>query len=64
MNNRDIRLRLAGRGLTLWQLAEQLRISEPTMTRWLRSPLVGERREQIVRAIEAMEKREEVDDRE
>ena len=64
MSNQDIRLRLAGRGLTLWQLAEQVGVSEPTMTRWMRTPLTGDRREKIIQAIEAMEKREEVDNRE
>lgn len=43
---------------TQWQLAEAIGISEPTLTRWLRHPLEGERLERVNRGLEVL--REEV----
>ena len=36
MENQDIRLKAKGAGIALWQIADHLGISEPTMTRLLR----------------------------
>ena len=40
---------------TQWQLAEAIGISEPTLTRWLRHPLEGERLERVKRCLEVLQ---------
>ncbi len=49
--NEDIRSILKTHGLTMWQVAERLNISEWTFTRWLRYDLAFERRNRIINAI-------------
>lgn len=50
MTNKDIKLEAKGNGVALWQIAEKLGISEPTMTRKLRVELNSEEKAKI-RAI-------------
>lgn len=50
MTNKDIKLEAKGNGVALWQIAEKLGISEPTMTRKLRVELNTEEKTKI-RAI-------------
>lgn len=50
MANEDIKLEARGNGVPLWQIAEKLGISEPTMTRRLRKELNTEEKARI-RAI-------------
>lgn len=42
MANEDIKLEARGNGVPLWQIAEKLGISEPTITRRLRKELTAE----------------------
>lgn len=43
-------------GATQWQLADTIGISEPTMTRWLRHPLEGERLKRVQEGLLALRK--------
>lgn len=45
-------------GVRQWELAHAIGISEPTLTRWLRFPLAGERLALVETALNRMEKRE------
>lgn len=54
--NLDIRVMAKNAGINLWQIAERLGISEPTIIRWLRVPLSPERRQMVIDAIQALEK--------
>lgn len=45
-------------GVKHWQIAEYLGISEPTIVRWLRIPLSPEKEQAILKAIEALAKRD------
>lgn len=55
MNNNEIRLRLAGHGIKLWQLADALGVSEATVTRMFRKPIDGEALNRVIAAIEKLE---------
>ena len=46
-----LRLKARGSGVPLWRIAQELGISEPTLTRWLRVPLQEGRRKLIMEAI-------------
>lgn len=50
--NRTIREVAKKKGVKLWQIAAHLGISEPTITRWMRSALSPEREKRILTAIE------------
>ena len=52
--NQDIRQEAKAARLTLWQIAEALNISEPTMTRWLRKELPEEEKAKIFEAIKSL----------
>ncbi len=63
MENKETRLAARGSGVPLWKIALRLKISEPTLTRWLRVPLSDERRERVMAAIrELSEKGGDMDD--
>ena len=51
-NNQDIRKCARDRGVFIYEVAESLGISEPTMTRWLRGKLSTERKTAILNAID------------
>ena len=55
MENRDVRRAARAAGVPLWKIARQLGVSEPTMTRWLRTPLSSEKREAVLGAISELE---------
>ena len=59
--NEKLKLRARGAGVPLWRIAQELGISEPTITRWLRVPLSAEREDKIRAAIERLSK-EGIDD--
>lgn len=42
------------KGLTQWQIAKKLCVSEWTLCRWLRSEPEGELRERILQAVESL----------
>lgn len=50
--NQNIRDAAKRSGVKLWQIAAHLGISEPTITRWLRTPLPPEKEKKIMDAIE------------
>lgn len=52
--NSSIRLKARGAGVPLWRIAQEIGISEPTLTRWLRVPLQEERRKLIMEAIDKL----------
>lgn len=54
--NSDIRVAARVAGVTLWKIAAELGVSEPTFYRWLRFPLSGEKHERIMEAIKKIEK--------
>lgn len=51
MANQDIRLAAKGSGVALWKIAERLGISEPTMTRRLRTELNADEKAHIMNII-------------
>lgn len=47
----DVLKILRATGATQWRLADTIGISEPTLTRWLRHPLEGERLNRVKAAL-------------
>lgn len=58
MQNERVRMAAKEAGIPLWKIAVRLNISEPTMTRWLRSPLTPERERKIMEAIKTISREE------
>jgi len=54
MANKDIKRAIGGRGLTQWQVADALGISEATFYRKMRNELPEEEKQKILAVIEAM----------
>lgn len=52
--NQEVRIKAKARGVKLWQIAQHLGISEPTITRWLRVELEPERKAQMLEAIDTL----------
>ncbi len=52
--NNNIRIEARTRGVSLWQIAQKLNISETTLVRWLRYDLEPERLEAIMTAIDTI----------
>ena len=50
--NQDIRDYAAQKGVYFWEIAMQLGISEPTITRWMRVELPEDKRREIVQIID------------
>ena len=55
MCNQDIRKLLKEKDIKMWQLADQLGISEPTITRWFRRELPQDKKKHIIKVIKEME---------
>lgn len=55
MENEKIRRAARVAGIPLWKIAQFIGVSEPTLTRWLRTPLSSEREKAIMDAIAKME---------
>ncbi len=49
--NQDIRDYAAKKGVYFWEIAMELGISEPTMTRWMRVELPEDKRREIEQVI-------------
>lgn len=62
MTNFEIRKRLSFSGIRLWQLADELGVSEATVTRMFRKPIEGETLNRVVAAIEKLEQEGKVYD--
>ena len=58
IKNRKIRLMAKGNGVALWEIARELGISEPTLTRRLRYQLSKERDEEMIAVIQKLKKDE------
>ena len=58
IKNRKIRLMAKGNGVALWEIARELGISEPTLTRRLRYQLSKEREEELIAVIQKLQKDE------
>lgn len=56
--NADIRAKAKGAGVRMWELADHLNISEPTVTRKLRHELPQAEKERIFSIIEEIAKEE------
>ena len=56
MKNQEIRLAARGAGIPLWQLAEAIGVSEPTMTRKLRHELPEDEKVHIMEIIHQLAK--------
>ena len=52
LNNSDLRQIAKNKGVALWEIADKLQISEPTMTRKLRRELPPEEKAQIFAIID------------
>lgn len=55
MENQDLRLKAKGAGIALWQIADHLGISEPTLTRLLRRKVDKETKIRFLAAIKEIE---------
>lgn len=55
MHNLDVRRAAKAAGVPLWQIAEKLEFSEPTMTRKMRHELPKSEKSRIFKAIEQIE---------
>ena len=51
MANQDIREEARKAGVKLWQIADELGISEPTITRLMRKELTAEKKAEILKII-------------
>jgi transposase len=56
LRNKEVRDAAKEKGVSLWQIAQHLGISEPTMTRWLRTDLSAGKKEVILEAIDQIAK--------
>ena len=59
--NAKIREDMKQSGVSQWEVAAQLHISENTLNRWLRMPLSKEREENVQQAIVAAAQAKEAD---
>lgn len=50
--NQNVREYAKKKGVRLWQIASQIGISEPTITRWMRVDLSSEKEKRILDAID------------
>lgn len=59
MNNIDIRRKAAGAGVRLWQIAEELGITDSSFSRKLRKELTDAQKEEVFRIIDRLAGRSE-----
>ena len=55
IENLDVRKAARAAGVTLWRIAAEVGVSEPTLQRWMRFPLPEDKRERILAAIAKLE---------
>lgn len=58
MTNNEIRTKAKEKSVKLWQLADELKISEPTMSRKLRHELPEEEKNKILALIDEIAEKE------
>jgi len=56
MENKDLRLYARGHGVPLWRVAQEMKISEPTLTRIFRHSLTDEKKQEIKSIIDRIER--------
>ena len=54
--NEDVRRAARAAGVPLWRIAAELQVSEPTLTRWLRTPLPIDKHDKIMQVIPVLER--------
>jgi len=54
--NEKVRRAARVAGTPLWRVAAAVGISEPTLTRWLRTPLPQDKEQRLLAAIAALER--------
>ncbi|MFA7255970.1 MAG: helix-turn-helix domain-containing protein [Kiritimatiellales bacterium] len=54
--NIEVRMKVRRAGITLWEIARELDVSEPTLYRWLRADLDPDVLSKINKAIEKLDK--------
>lgn len=59
MNNQEIRKTAKEKNVSLWEIADELKISEPTMTRKLRHELPEAEKTKILALIDKIAERRE-----
>lgn len=59
MNNQEIRKTAKEKNVSLWEIADELKISEPTMTRKLRHELSEAEKTKILALIDKIAERRE-----
>ena len=57
-DNQEIKNKVKENGLFMWQIADEIGISEPTLVRWMRYPLSAEKRASVMDAIKHLKERE------
>jgi len=58
MANNDIRLTAAGAGVKLWEIADELGITDSSFSRWLRKELPSEKKAKINEIIKKLSHKE------
>lgn len=56
--NADIRAAAKEAGVSLWEIADALNVSEPTVTRMLRHELPDDRKHELMAAIKSVSSRD------
>ena len=54
--NEDVRKAARAAGVPLWAVANEISVSEPTLTRWLRFPLPEDKENRVMAAISKLSK--------
>lgn len=57
--NNDVREAAKKAGVKHWEIAARLGVSEQTFVRWMRSPLVSEKEDAILNAVNELAKEKE-----
>lgn len=53
--NENVRKAARAAGVPLWAIANRIKVSEPTLIRWLRVPLPADKEAHIMQAIAELE---------
>ena len=62
-HNNDIRTKARENGVYLYEIAEKMRVSEPTFNRWLRKELSEDLKQKALAAIEQIREEHEAEQR-
>lgn len=57
--NQEVKARIFESGVKMWQVANRLGIGEATLSRWMRTELTCEKKENILTIIDEIEKEQE-----